>query len=48
MAAASSIYGQRLDENGNKAGAEFRVNSTTVNAQETPAITEMADGGFMV
>ncbi len=42
------IYGQRLDENGNKVGAEFRVNSTTANAQETPAVTEMADGGFMV
>lgn len=42
------IYGQRLDENGNKVGAEFRVNSTTANAQETPTVTEMADGGFMV
>jgi len=42
------IYGQRLDENGNKVGAEFHVNSTTANAQETPAVTEMADGGFMV
>lgn len=42
------IYGQRLDENGNKIGAEFRVNSTTANAQEAPAVTEMADGGFMV
>ncbi len=42
------IYGQRMDENGNKVGAEFRVNSTTANAQETPTVAEMADGGFMV
>ena len=42
------IYGQRIDENGDKAGAEFRVNSFTLNTQVTSAVAGLDDGSFVV
>ena len=41
------IYGQRYTATGAKAGAEFRVNSTTSNAQSYPVIAATTDGGFV-
>jgi Ca2+-binding RTX toxin-like protein len=45
---SNGIYAQRYDSNGVAAGAEFIVNATTVNNQIAPAITALADGGFVV
>ena len=41
------IYGQRYKATGAKAGGEFRVNSTTSNAQSYPVIAATSDGGFV-
>ncbi|MBK7954247.1 MAG: hypothetical protein IPK02_09950 [Candidatus Accumulibacter sp.] len=42
------IYAQRLDANGVGVGPEFRVSSTTSNAQTDPAVVGLSDGGFIV
>ena len=42
------IYGQRLSAAGDKLGAEFAVNQTTLLNQRTPSVTALADGGFVV
>jgi Ca2+-binding RTX toxin-like protein len=42
------IYAQRYASNGTASGTEFQVNSTTLNSQEQPAITALADGGWLV
>ncbi len=42
------IYGQRFAQNGTKVGEEFRVNTSTDFDQKQPAITALADGGFVV
>jgi len=42
------IYAQRYDVDGNAVGNEFLVNSVTSYWQDTPAITALADGGFVV
>jgi hypothetical protein len=42
------IYGQRYNSSGVAAGTEFRINTTTTDAQKLPAITSLADGGFVV
>jgi VCBS repeat-containing protein len=42
------IYGRRYTANGSAAGAEYRINTTTSNSQEYPAIAELADGGVVV
>lgn len=42
------IHGQRFDANGSKAGSEFRVNTTTENAQDDSAVAALAGGGFVV
>lgn len=39
---------QREDENGNIVNNEFLINTETWNHQETPDITALADGGFLV
>ncbi|MBD1922047.1 filamentous hemagglutinin N-terminal domain-containing protein [Microcoleus sp. FACHB-831] len=43
-----AIYAQRFDVNGSKVGNEFRVNTYNSLDQETPAITSLADGGFVI
>ena len=45
---SQGIYAQRYDASGSTAGTEFRVNSATIDGQEFPAITGLADGGFVV
>lgn len=42
------IYAQRYNADSTVQGSEFRVNTTTVNFQENPTITALADGGFVV
>ncbi len=42
------IYAQRYDINGSALGAEARINTTTADTQVTPAITALADGGYVV
>lgn len=42
------VVGQRFDANGNRAGAEFQVNTYTTGRQMQPAIAADAAGGFVV
>ncbi|MDP3859709.1 MAG: hypothetical protein Q8Q73_18270, partial [Stagnimonas sp.] len=42
------IYAQRYNAAGTPQGSEFRVNTTTVNSQISPAIAMDADGDFVV
>jgi hypothetical protein len=42
------VYGQRYDNTGLKAGAQFRVNTTTAMDQWQPSVAAFADGGFVV
>lgn len=42
------IYGQLYDSNGNTQGAEFRVNSNTLYAQQYPSVAALTNGGFVV
>jgi Domain of unknown function (DUF4347)/RTX calcium-binding nonapeptide repeat (4 copies) len=44
----AGIYAQRYAANGVAAGDELRINTTVANEQEMPAITALADGGFVV
>lgn len=46
--ASDGIYGQRYAANGAPAGAEFLVNTYTTSAQGYPAVTGLADGGWLV
>ena len=45
---SSAIKGQRFDSAGNKVGGEFLVNTMTAAAQNSPAITTLASGRFIV
>jgi hypothetical protein len=42
------IFGQRYDASGNKAGAEFQVNTYTTANQIRPEVTGLTNGGFAV
>jgi hypothetical protein len=42
------IYAQMYDANGAMQGAEFRVNTYTINEQLNPSITALNNGGFVV
>jgi Ca2+-binding RTX toxin-like protein len=42
------IYARRYDAGGSAVGSEFRVNASTFNSQTAPAVTALADGGFVV
>ena len=42
------VYGQRFSAAGAKAGAEFRVNTTTADDQALPAVAAFPVGGFVV
>ena len=43
-----SIQGRRYDSEGQALGAEFQVNTYTTDAQTFPAVSGLADGGFVV
>jgi Ca2+-binding RTX toxin-like protein len=42
------VYAQRYGASGATVGGEFRVNSTTVDAQKAPAVSVLEGGGFVV
>ncbi|MBL8452003.1 MAG: cadherin repeat domain-containing protein, partial [Zoogloea sp.] len=42
------IYGQRYDSGGVAQGGEFRINTTTANAQQNPVVTMTGGGSFAV
>ncbi|SDY83474.1 S-layer family protein [Nitrosomonas sp. Nm33] len=42
------IYAQRYNADGTTQGGEFKVNTYVTNDQTDPAITALADGGFVV
>jgi parallel beta-helix repeat protein len=42
------VFGQRFDANGAAVGAEFPVNITTKDTQDTPSVAVAADGSFVV
>ncbi len=44
----AGIYAQRFDNNGNKVGEEFRVNTETNNYQQNPAVAMFNDRSFVV
>ena len=47
--AGYGIYGQRYDANGAKSGTEFLINSNGASFNhDTPSVTGLADGGFVV
>jgi Ca2+-binding RTX toxin-like protein len=45
---SNGIKAQVVDANGNKVGAEFQVNTQTLNSQDNPAIAALGSGGFVV
>ncbi len=42
------VYAQRYNTNGSAAGAEFRVNTSTLATQEVPNVAMDADGDFVI
>jgi hypothetical protein len=46
--AAFDVAGQRFSSSGEKAGAEFLINSFTAGSQSYPAVARDADGDFVV
>ncbi len=42
------IFGQRFAANGQATGSEFQINGFTQNAQQSPDVAALADGGFVV
>ncbi len=46
--AANGIYAQRYSSTGVADGSEFLVNTTTAGSQDSPSITALDSGGFLV
>lgn len=44
----TGIYAQRYDASGNTVGGEIHVNAITKGLQESPAITALNDGGYLI
>ncbi|MBB6340578.1 hypothetical protein HNP49_000728 [Pseudomonas fluvialis] len=42
------VYQQRYGADGKAVGGEARVNTTTASSQDTPVVTGLADGGWLV
>jgi hypothetical protein len=42
------VYGQRYEAAGSPIGAEFQVNASTADEQQSPSVAALADGGFVV
>ena len=42
------IYGQRYAADGAASGSEFLINTHTSSNQQSPSVTSLADGGFVV
>ena len=43
-----SIFGQRYDAQGKRAGEEFQINTYMKTVQDFPSVTSLVDGGFVV
>jgi Ca2+-binding RTX toxin-like protein len=48
VATSGAVYARRFDSNGNALSGQLLVNTTTSNAQDTPAIAMNADGRFVI
>ncbi|MBP2303547.1 beta strand repeat-containing protein [Azospirillum picis] len=46
--AGRDIHGRVFGANGSAVGADFQVNTTTTGGQANPAVTALANGGFVV
>ncbi len=46
--AGLGIFAQRYEADGAKVGDEFQVNTTTFGGQDSPSITSLTDGGFVI
>ncbi len=44
----NGVYGQRYDADGGTVGGEFQINSHTANDQDSPDVTGLTGGGFVV
>ena len=44
---SEGVYGQRYNNMGVAQGAEFRINTTTANAQQFPSVTGLNNGDFV-
>ena len=44
----AGVYGQRYNSTGGRRGSEFRVNQTTLNAQDDPSVSMAENGRFVV
>jgi Ca2+-binding RTX toxin-like protein len=44
----NGVYQQRYNAAGATVGSETRVNTTTLNSQESPTVTALGDGGWVV
>lgn len=44
----TGVFGQRFDADGQPVAVEFQVNVTTDSDQDTPSVTRLTDGGFVV
>ena len=42
------VYGQRYTAQGTAQGAEFQINSYTIDWQQDPSVTALSDGSFVV
>jgi len=42
------VYGQRYDADGTAQGAEFLINTNTVDDRTSPSVTDLSGGGFVV
>src|SRR6188474_2582921 len=42
------VYAQLYDANGTALGGETRVNTTTANQQNYPAVAALSDGGYVI
>jgi hypothetical protein len=45
---STDIYAQIYNENGDKVGNEFQVNTYTNNAQSSPSVSGLTNGGFII
>jgi len=44
----AGVYGQRYDANSNRVGTEFHINTHTPGNQNSPSVTALFSGGFVV
>ncbi|HTU09714.1 MAG TPA: cadherin domain-containing protein, partial [Allosphingosinicella sp.] len=45
---SNAVRAQIFEANGTRVGTEFLVNTETANSQSSPAVTELAGGGFVI